>query len=123
MTWALLVLVGLLLVKIFLDRRHLVNDRKLSGRIIVRLQGEYRALEQGMDEQQENYEQDFLSFSESIENFKHLVASQLVEIAEAEAYLEKYQRETIPAEWETQWSALNNTKILEDIQPKKEGRS
>lgn len=67
---------------------------------IKKLQEDLVAMEEGRQEQEDNYEQQFLTFEE------HLVA-QAHEIQRLEAYLEKHDRECLPDIQELRWKALS----------------
>lgn len=62
----------------------------------------YAALEQGVDDIEDNYEQQFLTFEETIEKLKK-------DLAEADAYLEQHDRECLPLLHETRWQALSGS--------------
>lgn len=61
----------------------------------------------GRDEQEENYEMQFLTFQENIREKDHVIELQDDEILELEARLEQHDRECLPILNETRWQALS----------------
>lgn len=68
---------------------------------------DYEALELGMNEIQEGYEQEYLTWAEQIEELttKSKAATDLLEaqLEEANAHLEKHDRECLPSTYDENW--------------------